>query len=653
MTARLTIGELSERSGVATSALRYYEDRGPDPRPSARPATSAATPRATLRRVAFIRSAQRVGLTLDEIAEALATLPEGRTPTKADWARLSPRLAAPARRADRAARAAARQARRLHRLRLPEPADLRAAATPTTRSPPAVPGAVFLEPGALTAPGLALAAMALRIVATKPEPGAGHAARGTSPLEEWGDDVRRPAPPRPLPARRADRPARRRTSTPSRRPASRWRHPGVPPAARPPAARAARGRAAVGVVTGREDARRRGAPSRRWSPEHLQFSLPYRSPVQPRAARTTACRSSSTRSSCCWCGCTWPASSGATCRCPTCCSGAAPASFAAYLVDAETGELHDDARPRPCASTTSRSAPRTSSPSCSTSRPAGCSATTFEADEIVERLERAVRRRCGASSPASEEFTTDEMWRIEQRIERLNDLGFDVDELDIVTDCDGDRIRDPAQGRRGSATTRRELQRAHRPRRRGQPGPPAAQRPRGVHRAPRPRRRGPLDRRAPLADRGLRADHARWSRRRCAASSSRPRSSTRSSSTAGTSPSSAGHQVHTVDAARDLHRHRAHRAPRGGHRRRRRAPTRPSSKPPSRRPWTPGRRAPGRPRRLTATRASVHVDPGLSSRRAGPGSRRAAGQRQPQRRPELVEPSGPSTGARSPRAAPR
>jgi MerR family redox-sensitive transcriptional activator SoxR len=42
-----------------------------------------------LRRVAFVRSAQRVGLTLEEIAEALSTLPEGRTPTKADWARLS------------------------------------------------------------------------------------------------------------------------------------------------------------------------------------------------------------------------------------------------------------------------------------------------------------------------------------------------------------------------------------------------------------------------------------------------------------------------------------------------------------------------------------------------------------------------------------
>ena len=86
--APLTIGDLSSRSGVATSALRYYEDQGL--------ISSVRTTgnqrryqRVTLRRVAFIRSAQRVGLTLDEIAEALATLPAGRTPTKADWARLS------------------------------------------------------------------------------------------------------------------------------------------------------------------------------------------------------------------------------------------------------------------------------------------------------------------------------------------------------------------------------------------------------------------------------------------------------------------------------------------------------------------------------------------------------------------------------------
>ncbi len=84
----LTIGELSARSGVAPSALRYYE--------SERLIDSTRTTgnqrryeRATLRRIAFIRSAQRVGLSLEEITGALRTLPGGRTPTRADWARLS------------------------------------------------------------------------------------------------------------------------------------------------------------------------------------------------------------------------------------------------------------------------------------------------------------------------------------------------------------------------------------------------------------------------------------------------------------------------------------------------------------------------------------------------------------------------------------
>ena len=84
----LTIGELSERSGVATSAIRYYEDRG---LVASRRTTGNQRryPRATLRRLAFIRTAQRVGLSLEEVEAALATLPSGRTPTKADWARLS------------------------------------------------------------------------------------------------------------------------------------------------------------------------------------------------------------------------------------------------------------------------------------------------------------------------------------------------------------------------------------------------------------------------------------------------------------------------------------------------------------------------------------------------------------------------------------
>jgi MerR family redox-sensitive transcriptional activator SoxR len=84
----LTIGEVADRAGVAPSALRYYETQGL--------ITSTRTTgnqrryhRSTLRRVAFVRSAQRVGLTLEEISAALATLPSGRAPSRADWARLS------------------------------------------------------------------------------------------------------------------------------------------------------------------------------------------------------------------------------------------------------------------------------------------------------------------------------------------------------------------------------------------------------------------------------------------------------------------------------------------------------------------------------------------------------------------------------------
>jgi MerR family redox-sensitive transcriptional activator SoxR len=84
----LTIGQLSERAGVATSAIRFYESRG-----LIHSTRTAGNQRryeqSMLRRVAFIRAAQRVGLSLDEVAEALSTLPDSRTPTKSDWHRIS------------------------------------------------------------------------------------------------------------------------------------------------------------------------------------------------------------------------------------------------------------------------------------------------------------------------------------------------------------------------------------------------------------------------------------------------------------------------------------------------------------------------------------------------------------------------------------
>ena len=88
MDSELTIGTLSERSGVAASALRFYEAEG------LIHATRSAGgqrryARDVLRRVSFIRVAQQVGLRLDEIRVALESLPEHRTPTAKDWERLS------------------------------------------------------------------------------------------------------------------------------------------------------------------------------------------------------------------------------------------------------------------------------------------------------------------------------------------------------------------------------------------------------------------------------------------------------------------------------------------------------------------------------------------------------------------------------------
>lgn len=84
----LTIGELSERSGVAPSALRYYEAEGllHSTRTDGGQRRYA---RDALRRVGFVRVAQQVGLTLEEIREALSSLPDARTPTEKDWQKLS------------------------------------------------------------------------------------------------------------------------------------------------------------------------------------------------------------------------------------------------------------------------------------------------------------------------------------------------------------------------------------------------------------------------------------------------------------------------------------------------------------------------------------------------------------------------------------
>jgi MerR family transcriptional regulator, redox-sensitive transcriptional activator SoxR len=86
----LAIGDFSARSGVAPSALRYYEKEGLI-RSTRTGGNQRRYQRSELRRVAFIRIAQQVGVSLDEIRDALESLPENRTPTKADWSRLSAR----------------------------------------------------------------------------------------------------------------------------------------------------------------------------------------------------------------------------------------------------------------------------------------------------------------------------------------------------------------------------------------------------------------------------------------------------------------------------------------------------------------------------------------------------------------------------------
>lgn len=85
---RFAIGEIAQRTGVATSALRFYEEQGLIE--SERNESGHRRYHAdVMRRVSFIRTAQRVGLSLDDVREALASLPDRRTPTAKDWDRLA------------------------------------------------------------------------------------------------------------------------------------------------------------------------------------------------------------------------------------------------------------------------------------------------------------------------------------------------------------------------------------------------------------------------------------------------------------------------------------------------------------------------------------------------------------------------------------
>ena len=102
--ADISIGALAERTGVAHSALRYYEDAGLL-RSHRTGGNQRRYHRDAIRRVSYIRVAQELGLSLDEIRASLAQLPDGRTPTEGDWARLSaswrPRIEGQIRRLER------------------------------------------------------------------------------------------------------------------------------------------------------------------------------------------------------------------------------------------------------------------------------------------------------------------------------------------------------------------------------------------------------------------------------------------------------------------------------------------------------------------------------------------------------------------------
>jgi len=90
MNEAMTIGEVARRSGVATSALRYYEDQGLI-HSERTDSGHRRYPRAVIRRVAFIVFAQKIGLSLEEVRQELAKLPKNHVPERSDWAKLSGR----------------------------------------------------------------------------------------------------------------------------------------------------------------------------------------------------------------------------------------------------------------------------------------------------------------------------------------------------------------------------------------------------------------------------------------------------------------------------------------------------------------------------------------------------------------------------------
>ena len=276
--------------------------------------------------------------------------------------------------------------------------------------------------------------MALRIVASRPDP-AIVSLPWSTPLEEWGDEHVVPLP-RGI-SRHVVRIVRLRDRIYAvketvediafreyrlLRDLQRLNLPSVVP---------------QGVVTGRVDRRGDPLPSALLT-EHLRFSLPYRSlfrhglspeamPSLVDAVVVLLVRLHLT-------GFFWGDLSLSNVLFRRSAGG-----FAAYLVDAETGELRSSLSPamREYDLTIARENVFGELLDLQASESLSEDVDAFEIVEMLGERYAALWTQL----TAEEEFSTEEMWRIEQRIEQLNDLGFDVDELDIVTDFDGDRVR--------------------------------------------------------------------------------------------------------------------------------------------------------------------------------------------------------------------
>ena len=276
--------------------------------------------------------------------------------------------------------------------------------------------------------------MALRIVATKPNPALVTLPWGLS-LEEWDDDVVVPLPRgisrhvvRIVRLRQdvyAVKQTREHMANREYRLLRDLRRLGLP-AVEP-----------VGVVSGREDAS--GAEIEpALVTRHLQYSLPYRSLFShglphdslPRILDALVVLMVRLHLA----GFFWGdvSLSNVLFR-------RSAGEFAAYLVDAETGELHESLS-RGQRSHDLDVALTNIYGELLDLQAGGLLDESFEADDIIERLQE---RYDGLwqELTGTEEFTTDEIWRIERRMQRLNDLGFDVDELDIVTDWDGSTVQ--------------------------------------------------------------------------------------------------------------------------------------------------------------------------------------------------------------------